>query len=176
MKLCLCHCIPYQIQISAEEAGLPLGRVLINLFCAWLLKGLSFLKKQIVVNQFDTTAVPEERKTTEERSKRKEKRKNKNIFQGENAQGAKAGSARLLDKSEEDSADHQGLSRYRFLDLFLTFTLSWDLSSYLPCPGSRHSLLTSLGSNSVRWLGFNPRLLVQTGSRIMHFERTQSSS
>lgn len=73
-----------------------------------------------MVNQFDTTAVPEERKTTEERSKRKEKRKNKSVFQGENTQGAKAGSTRLLDKLEEDSADHPGLSRYSFLALVLT--------------------------------------------------------
>uniref|UniRef100_A0ACB8G627 Uncharacterized protein n=1 Tax=Sphaerodactylus townsendi TaxID=933632 RepID=A0ACB8G627_9SAUR len=75
----------------------------------------------IMVNQFDTTAVPEERKTTEERSKRKEKRKNKGIFQGENTQGAKAGSTRLLDKLEEDSADHQGFSRACYSDSNVVF-------------------------------------------------------
>ncbi|XP_077179706.1 calmin isoform X2 [Paroedura picta] len=80
----------------------------------------------IVVNQFDATAVPEERKTTEERSKRKEKRKNKAIFQGENAQGTKAGSTRLLDKVEEDSADHQGFSRVCYSDPNVVLQRSGD--------------------------------------------------
>ncbi|XP_054827336.1 calmin [Eublepharis macularius] len=83
----------------------------------------------IVVNQFDTTVAPEERKTTEERTKRKEKRKNKAIFQGENAQGAKAGSTRLLDKLEEDSADHQGLSRACHSDPNVVFQRTTDSAS-----------------------------------------------
>nr|XP_028572663.1 calmin isoform X3 [Podarcis muralis] len=68
----------------------------------------------IVVNQFDTSA--EERKLPEERSKKKEKRKNKSIFQGENNPSPKAGSTRLLDKLEEESTDHQGLSRVSHSD------------------------------------------------------------
>ncbi|CAI5764486.1 calmin isoform X1 [Podarcis lilfordi] len=68
----------------------------------------------IVVNQFDTAA--EERKLPEERSKKKEKRKNKSIFQGENNPSPKAGSTRLLDKLEEESTDHQGLSRVSHSD------------------------------------------------------------
>ncbi|XP_042301794.1 calmin isoform X3 [Sceloporus undulatus] len=68
----------------------------------------------IVVNQFDTAA--EERKLPEERSKKKEKRKNKAIFQGENAQSPKAGSTRLLDKQEEEPVDYQGLSRISHSD------------------------------------------------------------
>nr|XP_056708236.1 calmin [Euleptes europaea] len=77
----------------------------------------------IVVNQCDTTAVQEER------SKRKEKRKNKAIFQGENTQGAKAGSVRLLDKLEEDSADHQGLSRVCHSDPNVVFQSTADPAS-----------------------------------------------
>ncbi|XP_062974084.1 calmin isoform X2 [Elgaria multicarinata webbii] len=68
----------------------------------------------IVVNQFDPAA--EERKLPEERSKRKEKRKNKAIFQGENAQSPKPGSTRLLDKLEEEFTDYQGLSRVSHSD------------------------------------------------------------
>ncbi|XP_060118822.1 calmin [Heteronotia binoei] len=83
----------------------------------------------IVVNQFDTTAVPEERKPTEERSKRKEKRKNKAIFQGENTQGAKASPTRLLDKLEEDFADHQGLSRVCRSDPNVVFQKNSDQAS-----------------------------------------------
>lgn len=63
----------------------------------------------IVVNQFDVAA--EERKPAEERAKRKEKRKNKIVYQGENTQSSKAGSARLLDKLEDDAIDYQGFSR-----------------------------------------------------------------
>ncbi|KAJ6661842.1 hypothetical protein lerEdw1_013013 [Lerista edwardsae] len=64
----------------------------------------------IVVNQFDIGAA-EERKPSEERSKRKEKRKNKIVSQGESTQSSKAGPTRLLDKLEEEYIDHQGFSR-----------------------------------------------------------------
>ncbi|KAH0620388.1 hypothetical protein JD844_020786 [Phrynosoma platyrhinos] len=73
----------------------------------------------IVVNQFDTAA--EERKLPEERSKKKEKQKNKAIFQGENAQSPKAGSTRLVDKQEEEPSDHQGLSRISHSDPNVVF-------------------------------------------------------
>ncbi|XP_061468046.1 calmin isoform X2 [Rhineura floridana] len=68
----------------------------------------------VMIEQFDSAA--EERKPPEERSKKKEKRKNKSIFQGENIPSQKAGSIRLLDKLEEESADHQGLSRVSHSD------------------------------------------------------------
>uniref|UniRef100_A0A8D0BY14 Calmin n=1 Tax=Salvator merianae TaxID=96440 RepID=A0A8D0BY14_SALMN len=68
----------------------------------------------IVVNRIDTAA--EERKVPEERSKRKEKRKNKAISQGENLPSAKSGTTRLLDKLEEESADYIGLSRVSHSD------------------------------------------------------------
>ncbi|XP_066484750.1 calmin isoform X2 [Tiliqua scincoides] len=64
----------------------------------------------IMVNQFDIVAT-EEKKPPEERSKRKEKRKNKIVYQGENTQSSKAGCTRLLEKLEEESIDHQGFSR-----------------------------------------------------------------
>ncbi|KAJ7345146.1 hypothetical protein JRQ81_001096 [Phrynocephalus forsythii] len=66
----------------------------------------------IVVNQFDRTV--EERKLPEERSKKKEKRKNK--VQGDNTQNPKVGSTRLFDKPEEEPTDHHGLSRISHSD------------------------------------------------------------
>ncbi|XP_053138088.1 calmin isoform X2 [Hemicordylus capensis] len=70
---------------------------------------------------FDTVAATEERKPLEERSKRKEKRKNKTIYQGENTQSSKAGSTRLIDKLEEEYIDHQGLSRLSHSDPNVVF-------------------------------------------------------
>lgn len=60
-------------------------------------------------NQSDAAA--EERKLPEERSKKKEKRKNKAIFQGESPQSSKPGFTRLIDKLEEESIDHLAPSR-----------------------------------------------------------------
>ncbi|XP_007422464.1 calmin isoform X1 [Python bivittatus] len=76
----------------------------------------------IMANQSDTAA--EERKLPEERSKRKEKRKNKAIFQGESTQSSKPGFTRLLDKLEEESIDHQGLSRISHSDPNVVFQIN----------------------------------------------------
>ncbi|XP_070608945.1 calmin isoform X2 [Erythrolamprus reginae] len=68
----------------------------------------------IMENQSDIAA--EERKLPEERSKKKEKRKNKAIFQGESPQSSKPGFTRLIDKMEEESMDHLATSRISHSD------------------------------------------------------------
>ncbi|KAM3851669.1 calmin isoform 2-T4 [Vipera latastei] len=76
----------------------------------------------IMENQSDTTA--EERKLPEERSKKKEKRKNKAIFQGENPQSSKPGFTRLIDKLEEESIDHPALSRISHSDPNIVYQIN----------------------------------------------------
>ncbi|XP_063146354.1 calmin [Candoia aspera] len=76
----------------------------------------------VMANQSDTAA--EERKLPEERSKKKEKRKNKAIFQGESTQSSKPGFTRLLDKLEEEFIDHQGLSRISHSDPNVVFQIN----------------------------------------------------
>uniref|UniRef100_A0A8C5SNH8 Calmin n=1 Tax=Laticauda laticaudata TaxID=8630 RepID=A0A8C5SNH8_LATLA len=73
-------------------------------------------------NQSDTTA--EERKLPEERSKKKEKRKNKAIFQGESPQSSKPGFTRLIDKLEEESIDHLALSRISHSDPNIVYQIN----------------------------------------------------
>uniref|UniRef100_A0A2D4HM33 Calmin n=1 Tax=Micrurus lemniscatus lemniscatus TaxID=129467 RepID=A0A2D4HM33_MICLE len=77
---------------------------------------------EIMENQSDTTA--EERKLPEERSKKKEKRKNKTIFQGESPQSSKPGFTRLIDKLEEESIDHLALSRISHSDPNIVYQIS----------------------------------------------------
>ncbi|XP_026572785.1 calmin [Pseudonaja textilis] len=77
---------------------------------------------EIMENQSDTTA--EERKLPEERSKKKEKRKNKAIFQGESPQSSKPGFTRLIDKLEEESIDHLALSRISHSDPNIVYQIN----------------------------------------------------
>ncbi|ETE65305.1 Calmin, partial [Ophiophagus hannah] len=77
---------------------------------------------EIMENQSDTTA--EERKLPEERSKKKEKRKNKAIFQGESPQSLKPGFTRLIDKLEEESIDHLALSRISHSDPNIVYQIN----------------------------------------------------
>ncbi|XP_026535163.1 calmin [Notechis scutatus] len=77
---------------------------------------------EIMENQSDTTA--EERKLPEERSKKKEKRKNKAIFQGESPQSSKPGFTRLIDKLEEESIDHLALSRVSHSDPNIVYQIN----------------------------------------------------
>ncbi|XP_013916563.1 PREDICTED: calmin [Thamnophis sirtalis] len=73
-------------------------------------------------NQSDTAA--EERKLPEERSKKKEKRKNKAIFQGESPQSSKPGFTRLIDKLEEESIDHLALARMSYSDPNIVYQIT----------------------------------------------------
>ncbi|XP_039212135.1 calmin isoform X1 [Crotalus tigris] len=97
----------------------------------------------IMENQSDTVA--EERKLPEERSKKKEKRKNKAIFQGENPQSSKPGFTRLIDKLEEESIDHPALSRISHSDPNIVYQINTTDSTIKESgrPGVQKSTTTS---------------------------------
>ncbi|KAK9409462.1 calmin [Crotalus adamanteus] len=97
----------------------------------------------IMENQSDTVA--EERKLPEERSKKKEKRKNKAIFQGENPQSSKPGFTRLIDKLEEESIDHPSLSRISHSDPNIVYQINTTDSTIKESgrPGVQKSTTTS---------------------------------
>ncbi|XP_072842723.2 calmin isoform X1 [Pogona vitticeps] len=104
----------------------------------------------IVVNQFDRTA--EERKLSEERSKKKEKRKNRAIVQGENTQNPKIGSTRLFDKPEEEPTDHQGPSRISHSDPNVVFQRNVHDSTSKESNGTdvQNNTATNESTSSVR--------------------------
>ncbi|XP_034274304.1 calmin isoform X1 [Pantherophis guttatus] len=97
----------------------------------------------IMENQSDTAA--EERKLPEERSKKKEKRKNKAIFQGESPQSSKPGFTRLIDKLEEESIDHLALSRISHSDPNIVYQINTTDSTIKENgrPGVQKSIIPS---------------------------------